>query len=304
VSYRRVVSVLSVAAALSIPAMVRAGDVADVAPGVGAGILDHSSIGNPDGSPASSLLKIPTWNDDDAGPLALEPELGGDGRRTLGRFVPNLGRNFIGVFSRQNVKPLLLGAALTGAGSLLDQQARGYVIKSDSLPALGSAGQTAGGSTVIVPLSALLFTAGRFSHDGRLRAATYDALQATIVTGAYTFGLKTAVSRTRPDGSNDLSFPSGHTSNAFAWAAIASHYYGKRAGIAAYGAAGLIGFSRIQQDKHYLSDVLAGATLGYIVGRTVVHKDGEPVRSHRQVLVSPATDARGSGVGLQLSVLF
>jgi membrane-associated phospholipid phosphatase len=235
----------------------------------------------------------------------LTPELGGDGRRTLGRLVPNLGRNFVGVFSRDNLRPLLFGAALTGAAAgFLDQPANSYVVLNRPIPKLGSVGQTAGGAGVIAPLSALMFVAGRASHDTRFRAATYDALQATIVTTAYTFGLKETVQRTRPDGSDKLSFPSGHAANAFAWAAIADRYYGKKAGIAAYTAAGLIGLSRVDHQKHNVSDVLAGATLGYIVGRTVVRRDDEAVRHSRQVFVAPATDAQGSGLGLQVSVQF
>jgi membrane-associated phospholipid phosphatase len=236
---------------------------------------------------------------------ALTPELGGDGRRTLGRFVPNLGRNFVGVFSRDNLRPLLFGAAITGAAAgFLDQPANSYVVQNHPFPAFGSTGQTAGGAGVIAPLGALMFVAGRASHDTRFRAATYDALQATIVTTAYTFGLKEAVQRTRPDGSDNLSFPSGHAANAFAWAAIADRYYGRKAGIAAYTVAGLIGISRVDNKKHNVSDVVAGATLGYIVGRTVVRRDGEPVRHSRQIFVAPATDAQGSGLGLQVSVQF
>jgi membrane-associated phospholipid phosphatase len=218
--------------------------------------------------------------------------------------VPNLGRNFVGVFSRDNLRPLLFGAALTGASTFLDQPANSFVAQNRPIPAFGSAGQTAGGAGVIAPLGALMFIAGRTSHDTRFRAATYDALQATIVTTAYTFGLKEAVHRTRPDGSDNLSFPSGHAANAFAWAAIADHYYGTKAGIAAYAAAGLIGLSRIDNRKHNVSDVLAGATLGYIVGRTAVRRDGEPVRPSRQIFVGPASDAQGTGLGLQVSVQF
>jgi membrane-associated phospholipid phosphatase len=235
---------------------------------------------------------------------ATTPELGGDGRRTVGRFFPNLGRNFVGVFSTDNLRPLLFGAALTGASTLLDQPANSYVLQNRPIPAFGSVGQTAGGAGVIAPLGALMFVAGRASHDTRFRAATYDAVQATIVTAAYTFGLKETVHRTRPDGSDNLSFPSGHAANAFAWAAIADRYYGRKAGIAAYTAAGLIGLSRVDNRKHNVSDVLAGATLGYIVGRTVVRENNEPVRRSRQIFVAPATDAQGSGLGLQVSVQF
>ena len=250
-------------------------------------------------------LSVPASEGPEAVPdRSTEAELGGDGRRALGRFVPNLGRNFVGVFARESLRPLLVGAALTGAGSFLDGSAKNYVAKDRPFPALGRIGQTAGGAGLVAPLGAMMFVAGRVSHDGRFRAATYDALQATIVSQAYTFALKSALHRTRPDGSDHLSFPSGHASNAFAWATVASHYYGPKAGVAAYTAAGLIGLSRVDKNKHHVSDVLAGATLGCIVGKTILRENGEPVRSRRQLFVTPATDAQGSGLGLQLSLQF
>ena len=132
---------------------------------------------------------------------------------------------------------------------------------------------------------------------------SYDALQATIVSQTYTFASRARGSQ-RPDGSNNLSFPSGHTSNAFAWAAVANHYYGKKAGIAAFAVAGLIGLSRIDNNKHNVTDVVAGATLGYIVGRTTVRKDGEPVRRQTRISLTPSFAASGGGVGVGVSVQF
>jgi len=237
-------------------------------------------------------------------PAVLDPKLGGDDRRTMGRFVPNLGSSLIGVFSQENLKPLLVGTVLTSTGSFLDQPTKGFMTEQRRFAALGNVGHTAGGARIMAPLTAALFVAGRAAHDTRFRAATYDAAHATIATGAYTFLLKKAVHRTRPNGSNTLSFPSGHTSNAIAWATIAHHYYGAKAGVPLYAAAGLIGLSRIERNVHHVSDVLAGGTLGYIVGRTVLRQHGESVGSRRQLAVTPATDAHGSGLGLQLSVQF
>lgn len=234
----------------------------------------------------------------------LDPRLGGDDRRTLGRFVPNLGSSLIGVFSGNNLKPLLVGTVFTSTGSFFDQSTKSFMTEKRRFAALGNVGHTAGGAQIMAPLTAVLFVAGRAAHDTRFRAATYDAAHATIATGAYTFLLKKAVHRTRPNGSNRLSFPSGHTSNAIAWATIAHHYYGAKAGVPLYAAAGLIGLSRIERNVHHVSDVLAGATLGYIVGRTVLRQNGEAVASGRQVAVTPTTDPQGSGLGLQLSVQF
>jgi membrane-associated phospholipid phosphatase len=145
-----------------------------------------------------------------------------------------------------------------------------------------------------------MFTAGRLSDGPRFRAMTYDMLDAAIVDFAYTEVIKVAVGRERPNGEDNQSFPSGHTSNGFALAAVAERHYGWKLGVPACLLAGVVGASRIQQDKHYLSDVVAGATLGYIVGRTIVRVKQPPARGGASRLVVPCVagpgtaDARGA----------
>jgi membrane-associated phospholipid phosphatase len=221
-----------------------------------------------------------------------------DGRRTLSAFPKNLGRNFIGVFSGQNLVPFAVGAAATATASAFDSQTKSLL--QGACDTCGSTGASMGGGA-IVPFVGAMFVAGRFAPQGRFRSATYAFAQAMIVNGAYTNILKYTVGRERPDGSNSLSFPSGHTSSAFSLATVAERHYGWKVGVPAYLLASGIGLSRIEKDKHYLSDVLAGATLGIIVGRTVTRVDGGPAAKKRQISVSPATDPRGQGVGLALS---
>jgi membrane-associated phospholipid phosphatase len=70
---------------------------------------------------------------------------------------------------------------------------------------------------------------------------------------------------------NRGSFPSGHTIGAFAMAAVVAHRYRQHCWVpwVAYGAAGLVGFSRITLQAHFPSDIFAGAFLGYAIGRYV-----------------------------------
>ena len=232
----------------------------------------------------------------DSRPLLDTPR--GDGRRTMGAFPKNLGRNFVGVFSGQNLMPFAVGAAVVTTASAFDSQTKDLL--QGACASCGRTGAAAGGSAM-VPLVGALFVAGRFSPQGRFRSATYDFAQAMIVNGAYTGILKYSVQRTRPDGSDSLSFPSGHTSSAFSLATVAERHYGWKVGVPAYLLASGIGISRIEKDKHYLSDVLAGATLGLIVGRTVTKKDGERAGEKSFVTVGPATDPHGQGLGLGLS---
>jgi membrane-associated phospholipid phosphatase len=223
-----------------------------------------------------------------------------DGRRTMAAFPKNLGRSFVGVFSKDNLTPFIIGAAASGIGSRFDLTTRTAL--AGRAEEFGETGATVGGFKVMAPLTLSLFAAGRFAHDGTFRAFSYDATQAVMVTGVYSEIFKKAVSRTRPDGSNRLSFPSGHSSSAFALATVAERHYGWKVGVPSYLAASAIGFSRIERNRHYLSDVLAGATLGIIAGRTVVRTNGEPMSRHRSFSLAPLTDAQGTGVGVGASV--
>jgi membrane-associated phospholipid phosphatase len=220
-----------------------------------------------------------------------------DGRRTLGAFPKNLGRSFVSVLSRDNLAPFALAGAMTFASHGLDQQAARMV--EGRCFACGRTGGTLGGGAAMLPAVGLVFAAGRFAPpSSTFRAASYDAAQALVVNGAWTGLLKYSLQRTRPDGLDALSLPSGHASTAFALATVTRKHYGAKAGFVAYGIAAGIGLSRIESSRHHLSDVVAGAALGTIVGRTVTRVNGEPRPRRGTWAVGPATDAHGSGLGL------
>jgi membrane-associated phospholipid phosphatase len=233
----------------------------------------------------------------DAKPFSLDG-FEGDGRRTMAAFPKNLARNFVGVFSRQNLMPFAVGVAATGLSSAFDSRAQDMLV--GSCLSCGTTGATAGGAAV-VPFVGALFVAGRFAPPGRFRAASYDFVQALAVTEAYTGIFKYAVQRPRPDGSDNLSFPSGHTSAAFSLATVTERHFGWKLGAPAYLLAAGIGYSRMEYNKHNLSDVLAGATLGIIVGRTVARLDGDRPAKKSTFAVTPATDSHGQGVGVGIA---
>jgi membrane-associated phospholipid phosphatase len=69
------------------------------------------------------------------------------------------------------------------------------------------------------------------------------------------------------------SFPSGHTTIAFAAATVFAKEYKDKlyVPIIAYSAATLIGISRITENKHWTTDVLTGAVIGYMAGKNIVN---------------------------------
>src|SRR5688572_23734857 len=68
------------------------------------------------------------------------PLASGDGRRTMGRFGANLGRNMIGVFQADSVKPFAIGVALAGTGAFLDGRTERFFQLRPRAPRLGSVG--------------------------------------------------------------------------------------------------------------------------------------------------------------------
>ena len=82
------------------------------------------------------------------------------------------------------------------------------------------------------------------------------------------------MNRTRPDGTH-YSFPSGHASASFATAAVLQQHFGWKTGLFAYGAAAYASTSRLSENKHYASDVIFGAALGLVSGRTMSVGHGE-----------------------------
>jgi membrane-associated phospholipid phosphatase len=84
---------------------------------------------------------------------------------------------------------------------------------------------------------------------------------------AVTHFLKNITHIRRPDNSGYNSFPSGHTAQAFAAATFLSEEYKhkfKWIPYISYGVATLVGILRMANNKHYISDVLAGAGIGYL----------------------------------------
>lgn len=81
-------------------------------------------------------------------------------------------------------------------------------------------------------------------------------------TIATTEALKRAVGSERPNGRNDRSFPSGHTSISFSAAGHLHARYGWEWGAPALAAAAFVGWSRVEANEHRWEDVIAGALLG------------------------------------------
>jgi hypothetical protein len=91
-----------------------------------------------------------------------------------------------------------------------------------------------------------------------------------VIMGLTVYPAKRIFNSMRPDSSDRFSFPSGHTTEAFANAEfLRLEYRGQSPwyGIAGYAAAATTGYLRMYHDKHWLNDVLAGAGIGILSTR-------------------------------------
>lgn len=155
------------------------------------------------------------------------------------------------------------------------------------------------------------FLAGSLAENDNAMRVAQDGLTASIIaSGLITPAIKIVSGRSRPyqnTGTADFqglgasnrnsSFPSGHTTEAFALASVISaHYEESWIKGSAYTVAALVGVARTYHDAHFASDVLAGAFIGNWVGQSVVaHNQSQ--RS-RNVLLLPELGPNLTGLRL------
>jgi len=156
-------------------------------------------------------------------------------------------------------------------------------------------GAVLGGFEVQLGASLATYGFGTWLDKPGVAALGRDLLRVQILTQAVTHAIKFSVQRTRPDQSAANSFPSGHTSSAFAAATVLKDHYGWKVGGPAYGIAAYIAASRLSENRHYLSDVVFGAAIGLAAGRTIGFSAGA-TRFELSPLVAPG------GAGLQVAI--
>lgn len=189
-----------------------------------------------------------------------------------------LGHSFTtGLFAREQVRPLAIGGVSTLALLPFDEDISA-AMRGDA-DWLGTAGDRGASPAVVAALSGGLLAGSLFSDNARFRNYAVALSQGLVVSATLTSITKVAVGRTRPDGSDDRSFPSGHAATSFVLAAVTSHAYGWKVGVPLYALAGLVAISRVEYGKHYPSDVVFGATLGYMSAQSAIRSVARVARS-------------------------
>ncbi len=157
------------------------------------------------------------------------------------------------------------------------------------------------------------YVVGALADNDTAIEVAKDGIAASLVaSGIVTPAIKLVAGRSRPRAGeavfefrpfSDLnaSFPSGHTTEAFALAAvIADHYDETWVSAASYSIAGLVGLARTYHHAHFASDVVAGAMIGTLVGKSVVAHNAA-LKSGKVVLLP---EVGGGLIGLRIAGSF
>jgi membrane-associated phospholipid phosphatase len=180
------------------------------------------------------------------------------------------------------------GVAMLG---LLDRHVAMEVTESNSGFAQGLArgAERGGNPAMILPLLGVTWVAGKVSGHPGVSSSSLRIAGGMFATAGVATGLKIVAGRSRPYQapgdpdefkafSGNTSFPSGHTSIAFSLASGIDHETTAHwVPFVVYPLAGMVGWSRLRDNKHWASDVLAGA----LVGTWTTHKFQVLVRGNK-----------------------
>jgi membrane-associated phospholipid phosphatase len=179
-----------------------------------------------------------------------------------------LGGDFLRLSSRDNLMLLGVGGAAAIATRPVDGRVAGLSWGGGTLTPVFQPGQQVGDFLIQAGGAVATYSIGRATGSPRFASLGSSLFRAQIVAQATAQALKYGTQRTRPDGT-PRAFPSGHTASAFAMATVLQSELGWKAGVPAYAIATWVGASRVQKHRHFVSDVVAGATLGLMAGRSV-----------------------------------
>jgi membrane-associated phospholipid phosphatase len=156
-----------------------------------------------------------------------------------------------------------------------------------------------GAAYSLLPISGAFYFIGLGAHNDRFRETGILGFEALANTEIVSTIIKLATQRQRPADGNgngafwgsssylNASFPSGHAINTWALASVVAHEYPRPLiiPITAYGLSTLVSVSRLAARKHFASDIIVGAAMGWFIGDYVYAK-----RHNREIDKASAVD--------------
>ena len=220
------------------------------------------------------------------------------------RIFSRLKQDARGVVNRKNA--VILGAVLGGAIAIrqdIDKEIRDNTARHPERWGqfsnyLGELGEV----QVQIPVLLSVYGYSLYQQDEELHDLSGSLISAFTIAGLSSLSIKGIANTDRPTdrwNGGQFGFPSYHTASSFAMAAVIDEYYGHRAGLPAYTVAGLIGWSRIDERDHDLSDIVFGAALGYVIGKSVAKNH---LCKDSRVNIFPYTHPTDGSSGVMLDI--
>ncbi|MBL8851023.1 MAG: phosphatase PAP2 family protein [Planctomycetaceae bacterium] len=227
-------------------------------------------------------------------------------RNDLRGFLPGVWRDAKGIVRTENL--LILGVAAGAAIGIrqdLDDQVRHDTAANpdrwgEFSHTLGKLGE----APIQVPLLAVLWGTSVWMQDAELNGFAHTVVSAYAINGLAVLAIKAVTDTDRPDpdwNGGRWGFPSFHAASSFAIAGVVEEYYGWPAALPAYTLAGLISWSRIDERDHDLSDVVFGAAMGWVIGKSVA---GTHLRNDGRVMLLPWSHPYEPAQGVALEVRY
>jgi hypothetical protein len=182
------------------------------------------------------------------------------------RFAGDVFHDYRNMFSIDNAQWALVGGSATASLSAVDEELREAT--AEPTPLALKPGATYGNLAFQFPLAVTWWIVGHAANNLRAADTGRDLVRAQISAVSWTYVIKYAVGRTRPNG-DPRSFPSGHTSASFATAMVLQEHYGWKLGGPFFALGAYTAAERVMNEKHWATDVAFGAVVGVLSGRTV-----------------------------------
>ena len=198
-------------------------------------------------------------------------------------FIPHLWDGTKNTFGKpENLAYLAAGGALAATAHQYDWEVDEYWEEHEMDYGLADVGNGWGDAYLPIGLSVSMMLGGWHYENEKIANAGEALAEAMIIQGAVINIIKPIANKERPDQSDNLAFPSGHTGVAFVTAAVLHDRFGWKAGVPAYSLAVITGLARMDVEKHWVADVVMGATIGMVTGYSVSrHHDDYPYEVKR-----------------------
>lgn len=193
-------------------------------------------------------------------------------------FWSNVKNDLISPFNDLTGKKVLLGGLGLATGLVLTREVTSYplqeaTVKNRPMGSYCKYGDMAGQMYPNVLYFAGMEAYSYFADDPEAHEFAFVMLKSTLYSSLVTEVLKVTVQEPRPGDPNDKgSFPSAHATRAFAFAATVNELHGTSWGIPAYLLATGVAYSRMNDNRHYVHDVLAGAAIGASYGVSLARR--------------------------------